>query len=241
MLSSPRERHSSIWFGLFLLFLLGLIGLVAGVVIGSKMSRAKGGASVTSVKNQPYSSDTSNSQQQFDMYLPSNTASNDSKSLPPLMVVIHGGLWVSGDKSQLANIGNTFASTSKLPVASINYRLSSSSNGLKHPVHIRDVITALDHLSQPDVAAQYKYDPQKMILVGHSAGATMIGLLPVYIRKYQEVRSGERFEISRVLGAVGVQGIYDLKLFAQDFPQWKSSLEVSVCVSVCLCVCSCQM
>ncbi len=80
----------------------------------------------------------SSSLRSLDLFLPSSnqidrcrsetshSSSNNSisySSLPPLLVLVHGGLWVSRDKSQLHAAASTFAS-SGFAVASVNYRLS---------------------------------------------------------------------------------------------------------------------
>jgi acetyl esterase/lipase len=110
--------------------------------------------------NVPYGSDPS---QVMDVYLPPGR----SKTTTKLMIMIHGGAWASGDKSEF----NIFVDTMKkrLPdyaVCNINYRLASMSGNF-FPTQENDVKSAVTFiLGKSD---EYKIS-QKFVLLGASAG-----------------------------------------------------------------------
>ncbi len=102
--------------------------------------------------------------QKMDIYLPEGRSNSSTK----VMVLIHGGGWSSGDKTDL-NIGID-SIKKRLPdyaIFNINYRLASGSVNL-FPTQENDVKAAIDFiLSKSD---EYKIS-QKLVLLGQSAGA----------------------------------------------------------------------
>ena len=107
----------------------------------------------------------------LDIYAPA-----DARGLP-VMVFIHGGGWRQGDKGQAAEKGRFFVERGWLLV-SINYRLSPA---VQHPVHIEDVIRALAWVKE-EIAA-YGGDPERISLMGNSAGAHLAALAGVDTRR----------------------------------------------------------
>jgi acetyl esterase/lipase len=98
----------------------------------------------------------------------------------PVMVMIHGGGWQIGDKSN-ANISATkpafFAAEGYVYVA-INYRLSPT---VQHPAHVEDVAAALAFLH--DNIAKYGGNPDRLFVMGHSAGAHLAALVATDARR----------------------------------------------------------
>lgn len=92
----------------------------------------------------------------------------------PVLMMVHGGGWRNGDKSN-PGIGTVkpeyFCNTGYVYVA-INYRLSPD---VEHPAHIQDVAAALKWLV--DNIGEYGGDPQRISIMGHSAGAHLVALL----------------------------------------------------------------
>ncbi|MBF0500561.1 MAG: alpha/beta hydrolase [Candidatus Riflebacteria bacterium] len=109
----------------------------------------------------------SDSKHRMDVYVPDN-ANN-----APVIFMVHGGAWTMGDKIHGPVVENKVARW--LPQGfifiSINYRLSSV-NPLQQA---DDVIQALT-TAQKQVAS-WGGDPEKFILMGHSAGAHLVALL----------------------------------------------------------------
>lgn len=104
----------------------------------------------------------------LDLYLPIGVKS------PPLVVFIHGGAFVSGDKSRGKSYCSLFASWG-FACASVNYRLSPR---YKWPTHIEDVKQSVKWLVKN--SKKYGIDASKIVAMGTSAGghlASMLGLM----------------------------------------------------------------
>ena len=104
-----------------------------------------------------------NSQQVYDLYLPANR-NEDTK----LIVLIHGGGWTSGDKSNM----NSYKTIAKqdLPsyaIVNINYRLASQGVS-PFPMQLDDITLVVNHLKEK----QLDYNISDQIgFIGVSAGA----------------------------------------------------------------------
>jgi acetyl esterase/lipase len=99
-----------------------------------------------------------------------------------VVVSIHGGALREGDKSQQGYVGQLLAKAGFVAVI-INYRLSP---GVAHPAHVEDAAHAVAWARTH--AAEYGGDPQKLFVIGHSAGAYLAALLaldPKYLAAYQ--------------------------------------------------------
>jgi len=114
----------------------------------------------------PYGSDP---RQRFDVYLPAQTTSN-----APVIFMVHGGGWRTGGKAETAVVENKvpyFTGRGYLLI-SINYRMLPDADPL---AQARDVALAL--AAAQGKAATWGGDPQRFILMGHSAGAHLVALL----------------------------------------------------------------
>lgn len=113
----------------------------------------------------------------FDLYVPVGNAPTEGR---PVQIMIHGGGWRGGDKSNRSIVGSKrdhFVARGYI-YASINYRLSPQvpdSDGVKHPTHAEDCARAIAHIH--DIVAMYGGDPDRMHLMGHSAGAHLAGIV----------------------------------------------------------------
>jgi len=94
----------------------------------------------------------------------------------PVMIMIHGGGWAIGDKSNLGFVQpkTTWFLRHGFIVASINYRLSPA---VTHPAHIVDVCAAIAWIERN--IAKHGGDPKQLHLLGHSAGAHLAALAGV--------------------------------------------------------------
>lgn len=103
--------------------------------------------------------------QTLDIYIPKAPCA----ALAPLIIWIHGGAWVSGDKNhppaQLM-LDRGYA------VASLNYRLS---NRCSFPAQIHDIKAAVRYLRAH--AGEYKLDAGRFGAWGQSAGGHLVALL----------------------------------------------------------------
>jgi acetyl esterase/lipase len=83
----------------------------------------------------------------------------------PAIVMVHGGAWRGGSPAQNADFSRYMASQGYV-VWAIAYRLAPR---YRFPAQIEDVQSALAFIRQH--AAQYETDPQRLALMGRSAGA----------------------------------------------------------------------
>jgi acetyl esterase/lipase len=102
--------------------------------------------------------------QKMDIYLPANRSTASTK----LVIMIHGGSWTAGDKTDLTGFVDTIQR--RLPgyaVININYRLASFA-GNTFPTQETDVKTAVDLIYSK--RAEYLIS-DKFVLMGVSAGS----------------------------------------------------------------------
>lgn len=98
----------------------------------------------------------------------------------PIVVMIHGGAWRSGDKSQpeFGRDKARFFLANGFIYVSVNYRLAPK---VCHPSQIEDIADALAWVNKN--IAKYGGSPSKIVLIGHSAGAHL-ACLAVTNQKY---------------------------------------------------------
>lgn len=95
----------------------------------------------------------------------------DTSGPLPTVVWVHGGGWVSGDKSQIANYLKIIAARG-YTVVGVNYSLAP---GTKYPTPVRQVNNALAFIRSD--AARFNVDADKIVLAGDSAGAQIAAQL----------------------------------------------------------------
>jgi arylformamidase len=117
------------------------------------------------VRDVAYGSDP---RQRFDVYAPAQVQH------APVIFMVHGGGWRRGDKAMATVVANKIARW--LPrgfiVMSTNYRMRPDTAPLQQA---GDVARALATAQRQ--TTQWGGDPQRFILIGHSAGAHLIALL----------------------------------------------------------------
>lgn len=107
----------------------------------------------------------SNTLQRMDIYLPAGRTTTNTKAL----VLIHGGSWNSGSKSEFTPYIDTFRK--RLPdyaIFNIDYRLVTNSSTV-FPVPENDVNAAVKFIA--DRSEEYAFNKDKVVLFGFSAGA----------------------------------------------------------------------
>jgi arylformamidase len=108
------------------------------------------------------------SKQSLDIY------AHDTGTPKPVMIYIHGGGWSGGDKTPGAEDKAKLLAPQGLMLVSINYRLSPA---VTHPAHVQDVAAAVAWVH--DNIDDYGGDPDRMIVMGHSAGAHLAALVAI--------------------------------------------------------------
>jgi acetyl esterase/lipase len=105
----------------------------------------------------------------LDVYEPAARAAE----LRPAVVLIHGGGWISFDKSTMRSMGNLLARHGFVAFA-VDYRLFHDSQN-RWPSQLDDVQRAVRWVRAN--AATYGVNPQRIGAFGHSAGAQLAALL----------------------------------------------------------------
>ena len=112
----------------------------------------------------------------------------------PLIVFVHGGAWMHGDKKDYRFIGEAFAKEG-FDVAVINYHLAP-----EHifPASIDDLSLALNYLNVHQL--KYQISTEKVVLMGHSAGAFNV-MSALYHPQPYEIQC--RSQITAIIGLAG--------------------------------------
>ena len=132
--------------------------------------------------------------QLLDVYQPKNARPN-----APLVVFFYGGSWSMGERADYRFVGEALASKGIVTVVA-DYRLSPA---VRYPVFLQDsalaVRWAFDH------ARDYDADPERIFVMGHSAGAYNAAMLALDRRWLDAVG----LKPARLAGWIGLAGPYD--------------------------------
>lgn len=136
----------------------------------------------------------------LDVYIPEKMKENAA-----LIVWVHGGAWMVNDKyadmSYMGNLLKTFMERG-YALASIDYRHSTQQT---FPAQIQDCNRAVEFLSNH--AEKYKFDKEKIILIGFSAGGHLASLLALSnneeVPQFYHNQKKPAFKIKAVLDFYG--------------------------------------
>ncbi|MGH9198607.1 MAG: alpha/beta hydrolase [Acidimicrobiia bacterium] len=142
----------------------------------------------------------------LDLYIPEGVRN------APVIFSVHGGLLSMGDRSEESFVGQRFASAGYLTVV-ISYRLSPQ---VSHPAHIQDTAAAFAWVKRN--IRQHGGDPDRIIVIGHSAGAYLVMLLAADSRYLAAHKLSSR----DIKGVVPVSGFFwvDKPGVAPDRPKY---------------------
>lgn len=128
----------------------------------------------------------------------------------PVVVFVHGGGWSIGDKSRVES-KPAWANANGWAFVSVNYRLSP---GVMYPEHGRDVAAAVAWVH--DHAREFNADPDRIVLMGHSAGAHLVAIVSSDEKLLGEVG----MTTDQIAGVVPLDGAgYDLTRRMKDPPR----------------------
>ncbi|MFZ6746602.1 alpha/beta hydrolase fold domain-containing protein [Undibacterium sp. JH2W] len=122
----------------------------------------------------------------------------------PALIAIHGGDWRFADASLYKHWG-PYLARNGYAVFAVNYRLVKDKTNL-YPAAVHDVRAAVQFLRQQ--AATYQLDPERIGLMGDSAGAQLATI--VALAGDQPPFSDGKQPTTRVKVCVGIYGSYDL-------------------------------
>ena len=133
----------------------------------------------------------------LDLYLPKGARDF------PVILFIHGGAWVFGDKNQLGIYHNlaSYWAMRGIGVVVANYRLSP---GVQHPSHVQDVAKAFAWTKAN--IGQYGGDINQLFVSGQSAGGHLVSLLATddsYLK-------AEGTSVGDIKGVLTLSGVYNL-------------------------------
>lgn len=118
----------------------------------------------------------------------------------PVLVFLHGGAWVRGDRKQYPFLANRFAREGFVVVVP-SYRLGPK---YTHPAQIEDAAAAVAWTLRN--IGRYGGDRKRVVAAGHSAGAHLAALLatnPQWLKAHGTAPD-------RLRGVIGLSGVYDL-------------------------------
>lgn len=127
------------------------------------------------------------------------------RQLSPAVVVIHGGSWRGGEKSDFESYDRWLAAGGRV-VFDVEYRLANSAQ--RFPAQLADIRCALAWVRNH--AAQYDVDPERLALLGRSAGG-QLALLTAYSANDPTLRPGScDAQETRVRAVISFYGPTDL-------------------------------
>lgn len=137
----------------------------------------------------------------LDVYSPA-----PAKGTSPVIVFFYGGSWNSGSRDDYRFVGNTLARQGYVTIVA-DYRLYPE---VRYPQFLEDSALAVAWAARH--AAEYGGDPEKLFVMGHSAGgynAAMIALDKRWL-------SAVGMTPSALLGWIGLAGPYDFAPIANE-------------------------
>jgi acetyl esterase/lipase len=141
--------------------------------------------------------------QKLDVYLP--TALQTKEKNIPMIFFVHGGSWSNGSKEDYKFLGEAITKQG-LGLAVINYRLVPS---VTYPAFVEDTQLAMRWVH--DHATDWGVNPDKIFLMGHSAGAFNVAAAIVDTERLKAVG----LKASDFAGVIGVAGPYDFEFKGQ--------------------------
>jgi len=127
----------------------------------------------------------------------------DGKGPFPAAIIVHGGSWINGTKTTYIHPLKPLLTNSGFAWFSIDYRLAPQS---RYPAAVEDVETAVHWVREH--AKKYRVDPERICLIGESAGGYLVAMVAVRNKP-----------ASHVQAVVDFYGPHDLTLVAKSAPK----------------------
>ena len=133
----------------------------------------------------------------LDAYVP--TAETTKR---PVIMLVHGGAWRGGDKSNFVGDGMKLAALGYVAF-SVNYRLTPQ---YPYPAAVNDVKAAVRWVRAAAQVKKYAIDPTRIGAIGSSAGGHLVGMLAT-------LGHGSLTKGARISAAVSWSGPMDFRLW----------------------------
>lgn len=144
----------------------------------------------------------SDDRQKLDVYVPTQAADKPY----PVLLFFHGGAWRDGERDGYGFLGRAFAARGIVTVVA-DYRKTPKD---RFPAFVEDTASAIAWV-QKNVDT-YRGDPERMFLMGHSAGAhiaMMAALDPQWL-------AAQKLDSAAIKGVIGLAGPYDFLPLTTD-------------------------
>lgn len=148
----------------------------------------------------------------MDLFVPDGSIQPFPRPLRPVVLFVHGGAWMQGDKQHrgntYSNVGISCARAGFIGAVT-NYRLSPEVTVWDQ---MRDIAAAVGYIRQH--AKTFGGNPDKIVLMGHSAGAHLITLLASQPRWLKDAIGAQHEVDDFIKGLVCVSGVYNISRLA---------------------------
>ncbi len=139
------------------------------------------------------------------LYLDLFSPKENKKKKLPLVILIHGGGWVSGDRSMLRPLAQQIAEDG-FNSAAIEYRLGPES---LYPSAVNDILTSIKWLKYN--CDKYNIDSGKVALLGTSAGGHLAALVATtWDNELYNTPDSLKHISAKVQAVVDIDGVLDL-------------------------------
>lgn len=168
--------------------------------------------------------------QALDIYR--STADTDGPR--PVAVWIHGGGFVSGDKTAVSAQFQPLLDDG-YDMVSIDYRLTTDSGDNRFPTPIRDAKRAIRWIKAN--AAANNWDPERVTAIGHSAGGNIVGMLAASEDDPEleptDLPPELASQSSAIAAGVALTPVADLKAWEDHDQQYNSAMKYLGCLTDC--------
>ncbi|MGC4190905.1 MAG: alpha/beta hydrolase [Thermomicrobiales bacterium] len=184
----------------------------------AEMVRHAPASGIASIRDVPYRSGDKDAT--LDVFFPESVGANEQL---PLLVWIHGGAWISGDKDNNTPYYEIVASHG-YTVISLNYSLGPHAH---YPTPVFQINDALAYIQEN--AARFHADIDRIMIAGDSAGAQLTSQIAALVTNPAyagEVGITPALRSDRLRGVMLSCGIYDMATFVgEGDPPARTTLE----------------
>ncbi|MGN6485306.1 MAG: alpha/beta hydrolase [Thermomicrobiales bacterium] len=184
----------------------------------AEMARHAPSGGIASIRDEAYRPDDPDAR--LDVFFPDSVGADEQL---PLLVWIHGGAWISGDKDNNTPWYEIIASHG-YTVISLNYSLGPDEH---YPTPVFQINAALAYIQQN--AARFHADPDRIAIAGDSAGAQLtsqIAALTTNPAYANELGIAPSLRPNQLRGVMLNCGIYDMAAFVgENDPPARTTME----------------